>query len=126
MSEDAAFEPADLTAFQQGGLLWAVNHFVLHPLGYAISLSVHEDATFTGPIEIREWIEADGHLETIESDSVDDDGFGDRWELFRQTVVDRLKRMPQVEADAAMDRLAILGDVLVSRPRWRWVKTEAP
>lgn len=117
-----SFRPADLTAFQQGGLLWAVNQYVLWPLGLALTMVVDfdqegEGPVVRGPIEIREWVAPDGHVETIEDDSEQPDF--DRYEAFVHFVEDRIPKMPLAESDAALRRLALLG--INNRPRWKWV-----
>lgn len=127
-------EQANLTEFQRGGLLWAVNQFVLWPLG--LGLSVTYDAE-TGtvrnqPIELREWVSPDGHLETIEDSSEQPDF--DRWLAFCDTVEHRLALMPIEEREAAARRLSTLGLAVnirtgevhareMTRPRANWVST---
>lgn len=111
------FVPADLTGFQQGGLLWAVNQYVLWPLGLALTMTMDADTgTVTGPIEIREWVAPDGHVETIEDDSEQPDW--DRYMAFVHFIEDRLPRMPLEDSDAARRRLMLLG--IKRRPRWKW------
>jgi hypothetical protein len=125
---------SDLTAFQQGGILWAVNQFVLWPMGLALSVVFDTDTgKVAGPIELREWRYPDGHLETIEDSSEQPDF--DRWLAFVDTITGRLKQMPLAEREAAAHRLAQLGipvsmrtgDVTAResmRPRANWVRTE--
>jgi hypothetical protein len=113
MADDPKVDPrfvvvSDLTPFQQGGLLWAVNQYVLWPLGLALSIVFDADTnTAKGPIELREWQWPDGHRETIEDDSQQPDF--DRWLAFCATVEERLATMPTSEREAAARRLAALG-----------------
>lgn len=97
-----------MTAFQQSGALWAVNQFVLWPLGLALTVRFDlETGLVGGPITLREWVYPDGHLETIEDSSEQPDF--DRWLAFSDMVEKRLAKMPPAEREAAARRLAILG-----------------
>lgn len=128
----AVFVQADMTAFQRGGLLWAVNQFVLWPLGLALTVTydADTDSVKDQPIELREWVAPDGHLETIEDASEQPDF--DRWLAFNDIIEIRLAKMPAVEREAAARRLAILGVGVTmgtgrvvsretTRPRANWV-----
>jgi hypothetical protein len=113
MGDDPKADPRfvvvpNLTDFQQGGILWAVNQFLLWPLGLALSVVFDtETGRAKGPIELREWEYPDNHLETIEDSSEQPDF--DRWVAFCATIEERLARMPLVEREAAARRLGLLG-----------------
>lgn len=62
------FVPVNLTEFQDEGVLLAANEAFFWPLGLALTWSHDTDTNEASGLHVREWVFADGHVETIGSD----------------------------------------------------------
>lgn len=98
------------------GILWALNEFVLWPLGLALTIEVErpgDDVSLAGaPVYLTEWSHAAGHLETIAdateytiADLANEPEGRTPAERFMAFLVGRLADMPDAERQLAVDRL---------------------